>query len=285
MDCITTERARLYCGDCFRVLEELQEREVDGVIIDPPYSSGGTFSTMRKGATYKKYCRSGSEFGKDKSFTGDNMDMRSFTLFLRELLFSARLKTKDQGVCCVFIDFRNLPAVADALQMAGWIWRGIAVWDKKSSRPQMGRFKNQCEYIVWGSNGDLPLERGVGVLDGLFSYGNVPTAKRYHQTGKPVGRCADYILQGREDCFHVFITGALPDRANRVIAEHGVAVDAARSHVKERDRKRSSYYRHITDQAWGMAANYDLCLNSSKLGIDRCVDLILGAVDMGTGHI
>ena len=100
-----------------------------------------------------------------------------------------------------------------------------------------------------------------------------------------VGRCADYILQGREDCFHVFITGALPDRANRVIAEHGVAVDAARSHVKERDRKRSSYYRHITDQAWGMATNYDLCLNSSKLGIDRCVDLILGAVDMGTGHI
>lgn len=59
--------------------------------------------------------------------------MRSFTLFLREVLFSARLKTKDQGVCCVFIDFRNLPAVADALQMAGWIWRGIAVWDKKSS--------------------------------------------------------------------------------------------------------------------------------------------------------
>ena len=37
-----------------------------------------------------------------------------------------------------------------------------------------------------------------------------------------VGRCADYILQEREDCFHVFITGALPDRANRVIAEHGL---------------------------------------------------------------
>ena len=100
-----------------------------------------------------------------------------------------------------------------------------------------------------------------------------------------VGRCADYILQGREDCFHVFITGALPGRANRVIAEHGVAVDAARSHVKERDRKRSSYYKHITDQTWGMAANYDLCLNSSKLGIDRCVELILASVDMGTDHV
>jgi len=96
-----------------------------------------------------------------------------------------------------------------------------------------------------------------------------------------VGRCADYILQEREDCFHVFITGALPDRANRVVTEHEIAPSAAEGHVKERDRKRSSYYKHITDQAWGMAANYDLCLNSSKLGIDRCVDLILGAVDMG----
>ena len=52
MDCITTDRARLYCGDCFRVLEELPERDVDGVIIAPPYSGGGTFSTMRKGGTY-----------------------------------------------------------------------------------------------------------------------------------------------------------------------------------------------------------------------------------------
>ena len=89
----------------------------------------------------------------------------------------------------------------------------------------------------------------------------------------------------KEDCFHVFITGALPDRANRVIAEHEVAVDAARSHVKERDRKRSSYYKHITDQPWGMAANYDLCLNSSKFGIDRCVELILASVDTGMSHV
>lgn len=99
-----------------------------------------------------------------------------------------------------------------------------------------------------------------------------------------VGRCADYILQGRKDCFHVFITGELPDRAVRVIEEHGIAADAARSHVKDRDRKRSSYYKHITDQVWGMAANYDLCLNSSKLGIDRCVDLILASVDTGINH-
>lgn len=180
------DRATLFFGDCLQSMEEIPDQSIDGIIIDPPYSSGGTFSTSRKASTYKKYCRTGSDFGRDKSFTGDNMDMRSFTAFLREVLFSARLKTKDGGVACVFIDFRNLPAVADALQMAGWTWRGIAVWDKKASRPQMGRFKNRCEYIVWGSNGELPTERGVGALDGLFSYSNVPTEKRYHQTEKPL---------------------------------------------------------------------------------------------------
>lgn len=77
-----------------------------------------------------------------------------------------------------------------------------------------------------------------------------------------VGRCADYILQGRKDCFHVFITGELPDRGARVIQEHGIAADTARSHVRDRDRRRSSYYKHITGQVWGMAANYDLCLMS-----------------------
>ena len=70
----------------------------------------------------------------------------------------------------------------------------------------MGRFKNQCEYIVWGSNGDLPTERGVGVLDGLFSYGNVPTAKRHHQTEKPLDlmkRVVEIVPEGGLvlDCF------------------------------------------------------------------------------------
>lgn len=89
-----------------------------------------------------------------------------------------------------------------------------------------------------------------------------------------VGRCADYILQDRHDCLHIFISGALTDRISRVIAEHGIAPATAESHVKSRDKKRGDYYKHITDHKWGLAENYDLCLNSSKLGIDRCVEII-----------
>ena len=62
----------------------------------------------------------------------------------------------------------------------------MAVWDKMNSRPQLGRFRQQCEYIVWGSNGPLPIERGVSVLPGLFQVANVPTHERWHQTQKPI---------------------------------------------------------------------------------------------------
>ena len=203
------ERAavNLIHGDCLDALRNLPPDAIDGLIIDPPYSSGGTFSTQRKATTANKYCETGSaRHSNMPSFSGDNMDMRSFTNFLREVLLAARNKTVDGGTCCVFIDFRNLPAVADAMQMAGWTWRGVAVWDKGNSRPQKGRFRNRCEYIVWGSNGAMPYERSVPYLDGLFAYSNVAALKAQHQTEKPVAlmeRIVEIVPEGGTvcDCF------------------------------------------------------------------------------------
>lgn len=106
---------------------------------------------------------------------------------------AARQKTKESGIIAAFIDWRNLPAMTDALQAAGWTWRGVAIWDKKSSRPQQGRFRNQVEYVVWGSNGPLPFKRGVPPLPGVYSHANVSTRKRSHQTEKPVALMRDLL--------------------------------------------------------------------------------------------
>lgn len=81
---------------------------------------------------------------------------------------------QERAPVCMFIDWRQLPAATDALQWAGWIWRGTAVWDKGNSRPQKGRFRQQAEYIVWGSNGDMPISRPVPCLPGVFKYGQSP---------------------------------------------------------------------------------------------------------------
>ena len=93
-----------------------------------------------------------------------------------------------------------------------------------------------------------------------------------------IGRCADYILRDRPDCFHVFVHGGLEDRKQRVITEHGIAAADAEGHIQERDRKRSQHYKHFTDRTWGMAANYHLCLDSSRLGIETCVAIIIDYV-------
>ena len=83
------------------------------------------------------------------------------------------------------------PAITDALQWAGWIWRGCAVWDKLTCRPQKGRFRQQSEFIVWGSNGPLPIGRPVECLPGVFRYAN--PQNRTHVTEKPLQLMRDLV--------------------------------------------------------------------------------------------
>ena len=90
------------------------------------------------------------------------MDQRAFTAFMRDALFQCRQLAKPGGVAAVFVDWRNLPALTDALQMAGWIWRGVVAWDKGNARNQPGRFRPDCEYVVWGSNGKMPVNWEMG---------------------------------------------------------------------------------------------------------------------------
>lgn len=94
-----------------------------------------------------------------------------------------------------------------------------------------------------------------------------------------VGRCADYVLRERTDCINVYIYGKEDDRVKRVIEEHRVSDFEAEMHVKKRDKKRAAHYKYITDQEWGDMKNYNLCLDSSKLGIEKCVELILNCVE------
>ena len=124
-------------------------------------------------------------------FDGDNKDQRSWTHWMAEWLYDVRKACKRGAPICLFIDWRQYPSITDALQWAGWIWRGTAVWDKGNSRPQKGRFRQQAEYIVWGSNGDMPVSRPVPCLPGVFKYGN--PQNRIHLTEKPLQLMQDLV--------------------------------------------------------------------------------------------
>ena len=176
-------------GDALRVLEGFVPGTFDAVITDPPYASGGRTQAEKIKSTAKKYSSMGENA--PPPFDGDAKDQRSWTRWMAEWLYEARRASKEGAPVCVFIDWRQLPACTDALQWAGWIWRGTAVWDKGNSRPQKGRFRAQCEYVVWGSNGDMPISRPVPCLPGVFKYGN--PQNRIHLTEKPLQLMRDIV--------------------------------------------------------------------------------------------
>lgn len=119
-------------------------------------------------------------------FEGDSKDQRSWTHWMTEWLAEARRVSAPGAPICLFIDWRQLPSLTDALQWAGWIWRGVLAWDKTNSRPQRGRFRQQAEFVVWGSNGHMPTTRKAPVLPGVFRQAMPPFSRRSHQTEKPL---------------------------------------------------------------------------------------------------
>ena len=165
------DRWSILHGDSLQILRQFEPNSFDAIITDPPYASGGSSQTTKNRSTSEKY----SSMSKDKAlpdFDSDQMDQLSWMFWTAAWLQDARRIAKPGAPVCLFIDWRQLPAMTLALQWAGWTWRGVAVWDKVASRPQKGRFRQQSEYIVWGSNGKMPLERNVGCLPGVFRYPN-----------------------------------------------------------------------------------------------------------------
>ena len=93
-----------------------------------------------------------------------------------------------------------------------------------------------------------------------------------------VGRCADYILRDRDDCFNVFICSDLDKKVERIIRLYGETDEKPEKRLADKDKKRRANYKYYTDQVWGLAQNYHLCLNSGEIGIDKCTELIVDLV-------
>ena len=93
-----------------------------------------------------------------------------------------------------------------------------------------------------------------------------------------IGRNADYILKDRDDVLNVFIHGNMPEKTQRIIRLYNVDEKKAVKMMADTDKRRRTNYNFYTDQNWGKASNYTLCLNSSQLGYDRCEMIIMECV-------
>lgn len=92
-----------------------------------------------------------------------------------------------------------------------------------------------------------------------------------------VGRCSNYILRDM-DCLDVFISAPIEERTKRVMERAGLSEDDARTRIERQDRTRQTYYNFFTFGNWGAASDYDLCIDSSILGVEGTADYI---IDLG----
>ncbi len=94
-----------------------------------------------------------------------------------------------------------------------------------------------------------------------------------------IGRGADYILRDRENCFNVFIRADMDFRAKRVIDIYGETGKKIEDRLKDKDTKRRVFYRSFTMREWGAFENYNLMLDSGRIGLDKCADIICGIIN------
>lgn len=176
----------LYHGDCLEVLADLPRESIGAIVTDPPYSSGGAFRGDRAQGTVAKYVNSDTAAYRPE-FAGDNRDQRGFVAWSAMWLNAARYASTPGAPLVSFIDWRNLPALTDAVQAGGWVWRNIGTWWKPGIRMQRGRFSSSAEYVIYATNG--PAVDGQGSPQNVVSVKPDPSADRDHIAQKPTDVC------------------------------------------------------------------------------------------------
>lgn len=92
-----------------------------------------------------------------------------------------------------------------------------------------------------------------------------------------VGRCADYVLSSEEDVdvISVFIYSPLDFRMLRVAGSMNLTLNRAKDYIQKTDKQRRTYYDYYTSHEWGKMQNYDICINTQKVGIEKAAEMVV----------
>lgn len=123
------------------------------------------------------------------------------------------------------------------------------------------------------SFGDMPISHKIFLAQ-------FDTIKKIADEGSCViiGRCADYALSDYDNVLNVFIYGDEDAKVKRIMGKYELSESKAKDMITKKDKQRQSYYNYYSSKKWGRADTYDICVNSSKFGIEGTKDLIIKAV-------
>ena len=94
-----------------------------------------------------------------------------------------------------------------------------------------------------------------------------------------MGRCADFILKDRNDVIKVFIYSSSENKLKRVTEIYGIEKSRAEKEIKRINKLRANHYKYYTGKEWNNNSNYDICINSDDLGVEKTADLICKMVE------
>ena len=95
-----------------------------------------------------------------------------------------------------------------------------------------------------------------------------------------LGRCGNYAFRGHENLVSIFLKGDIKKREENAAAEYHVPARKSHNLVKEMDQRRRTYHKYYTNEIWGMADNYDLCIDVTELGVQGAVEMVSTYIDM-----
>ncbi|MBE5924264.1 MAG: cytidylate kinase-like family protein [Lachnospiraceae bacterium] len=152
---------------------------------------------------------------------------------------------------------------------------------KGDINPEVAKFYdekplNPIFYPVSMDGSYLPLEQTVAnhIFDFIRQKG-----ERDKESFVIVGRCAEYILRDNPNMVSVFILGDVESKKARVMEKFDLEEKAALNRMKKEDKVRKTYHNFYADGKWGDSRSYDLCINSSTVGIDKTLETIINFVD------
>ena len=124
--------------------------------------------------------------------------------------------------------------------------------------------------LGFGSSTELPLNHKVF----LAAFDTIKNLAEKDGSCVFVGRCADYALRDLDNVVNIFLYADMDDRTARIAKKYNISESKAKDMIKKEDKARASYYNYYTSKRWGEMKGYDICINTSKYGIDKTIDLL-----------
>ncbi len=169
------------------------------------------------------------------------------------------------------IAFYNNELITMAANKSGMAHHVVGEADEKATNSLLYTLAMGSSFF----NGNAGIAFDMPINDKLFvTQSDIIKGLAEENSAVFIGRCADYVLRECPNLLRLFIYAPLDFRAKHVSERHDVTVDKAKDIIVKTDKRRSNYYNYYTGQKWGKLENFDVSVNSERLGIDGTVELL-----------